>query len=102
MRAPDGQVFYNTWSYRKIVPLQRIEFIQNLADKGGKKVDPVKIGLRPDFPEDVRTVVTFKVVGDKTEMTVAEYGFPDTEMFGLAETGLNQSLDKMAASFARA
>ena len=101
MRAPNGQEFYNTWKYLKIVLLQRIEFIQNLADKDGRKVDPIKIGLRPDFPEDVRTVVTFKTIGDKTEMTIAEYGFPDTGMFVLAETGLNQSLDKMAASFAR-
>ena len=36
MRAPKefgGQDMYNTWTYRKIVPMQSIEFIQNLADK---------------------------------------------------------------------
>jgi uncharacterized protein YndB with AHSA1/START domain len=27
MRAPNGQDFYNTWTYRKIEPLKRIEFI---------------------------------------------------------------------------
>jgi len=81
--------------------MQRIEFIRNLADKDGKRVDPVKMGMPPDFPQDVRTVVTFKTVGDKTEMTITEY-LPATSMFEYAEAGLNQSLDKMAASFAKA
>lgn len=108
MRSPEGQDFYSIWTYLKIVPMERIEFIQNLADKDGQKVDPVKLGLRPDFPQDIRTVVTFKAVVDpsmglragKTEMTITEYDLPDTQMFEYAEAGLNQSLDKMAASFA--
>jgi len=30
---------------------------------------------------------------------MTEYGFPDTQMFELAELGLHQCRDKMAASF---
>ncbi len=98
-----GQDMYSTWTYTKIVPLQSIEFIQNLADKDGNRVDPVKLGLPPEFPQDVRTVVTFQALGDKTEMTVTEYDMPaaNTAMGRNAELGLNQSLDKMAASLAR-
>src|SRR5689334_8509516 len=58
MRAPKefgGQDMYSTWAYREIVPLQRIEFIQNPADEHGKPIDPIKAGLPPDFPLDVRT-----------------------------------------------
>jgi uncharacterized protein YndB with AHSA1/START domain len=102
MRSPEGQDFYNTWTYRNIAPMQQIEFIQNLADKDGRRVDPVKVGLRPDFPQDVRTVVTFKAVGDQTELTMTEYGLPDTQMFELASVGLHQCLEKMAASVAPA
>ena len=40
MRSPEGQDFYNTWEYRKIMPIELIEFIQNFADKDGKKADP--------------------------------------------------------------
>jgi len=104
MRAPEdfgGQDMYSTWVYQKIVPMERIEFIQNLADKDGNLADPLKLGLPPEFPRDTRTVVTFKDLGNsKTEMTVTEYGMPtsDTEMGKNAEIGLNQSLDKMAAS----
>ncbi len=108
MRAPKefgGQDMYSTWTYTKIVPMQSIEFIQNLADKDGNKIDPAQVGMPPDFPRDIRTVVTFKDLGNrKTEMTVTEYGLPgaDTQMGKNAEIGLNQTLDKMAASFAKA
>ena len=58
MRAPKefgGQDMYSTWAYMKIVPLQSIEYIHNLADKNGKKVDPVKLGMPSDFPQDQRS-----------------------------------------------
>ena len=108
MRAPKdfgGQDMYSRWVYQKIVPLERIEFIQNLADKDGNQIDPANLGLPPEFPRDTSTVVTFKNLGNgKTEMTVTEYGMPtsDTDMGKNAELGLNQSLDKMAAIFASA
>ena len=104
MRAPKefgGQDLYNTWAYTKIEPLKRIEFTQNLSDEHGVLIeDPTTLGVRPDFPKDIRTVITFKAKGAKTEMTVTEYGFPEGQMYEFAETGLNQSLDKMAATFA--
>lgn len=105
MRAPmefGGQDMYSTWTYTNIVPFQRIEFIQNLADIDGNLVDPAVLGLPSEFPLDVRTVVTFKDLGNgQTEMTVTAYGMPDasTELGRNATLGWNQSLDKMAATF---
>jgi len=82
--------------------MQSIEFIQNLADKDGNKIDPVKLGMPPDFPQNQRNLVTFKAAGaNKTEMTVTQYEWTPGQMLDLAETGLNQSLDKMVASFAK-
>ena len=91
--------FYSIWTYTKIIPFQRIEFIQNLADASGKKMDPVMVGMPPDFPEDIKTVVLFKEIGkDKTEMTVTEYAdMGQTSRF--AQMGLEQSIEKMAALF---
>ncbi|HWQ19741.1 MAG TPA: SRPBCC domain-containing protein, partial [Methanotrichaceae archaeon] len=97
MRSPEGQDFYNTWEYRKIVPMKLIEFIQNFADKDGRKADPVAHGLPPDFPQDVRSTVTFKVVSEgKTEMTVMEYGYTSDQMLEMSRAGLEQCLHKMA------
>jgi uncharacterized protein YndB with AHSA1/START domain len=105
MRAPEefgGQDLYNTWAYRKIVPLQQIEFIQNFADKDGKRIHPADVGLPPDIPEDVRNVVTFKAVGDdRTELTVTEYDYTSIQMLELSKAGLEQVLDKMASIFSR-
>ena|SRR5882672_5545851 len=102
MRAPQefgGQDTFSLWTYKKIIPMQSIEFIQNLANHLGEKQKPTSLGMPPDFPEDVRTVVTFKVIDkNKTEMTVIEYAdFGQITKF--AKLGLEQSLDKMLAIF---
>lgn len=74
-----------------------------LADKDGKKVDPVKMGMPPDFPQNQRHVVTFKDVGNgQTELTVTEHDWTVGHMMELSKLGLNQCLDKMAAIFTRA
>ena len=102
MRAPKemgGQEFYSVWEYVKIIPLKTIEFIQSLSDEDGNKIDPTKVGMPPDFPMDIKTIVTFRAVADgKTEMAVTEYAeFGSISNF--AQIGLEQSLDKMAVIF---
>jgi hypothetical protein len=83
--------------------MRRIEYIHNLADKDGNKVDPVKMGMPPDFPQDQHHSVTFKAMGDnKTEMTVTEYDWTVGHMMEMSKMGLEQCLDKMAAIFAKA
>jgi len=102
MQAPKefgGRVHYNIWNYTKIEHLKRIEFIMNLADKDGNKKKPIEVGMPKDFPEDIRTVVTFKAINpNETEMTVtenADFG----QMTHFAKLGLEQSLDKARLIF---
>ncbi len=103
MRAPKefgGQDMYSVWAYKKIEPMRTIDFVQNLADKDGKVMEPVKLGKPPEFPIEMRTVVTFKALGSgRTEMTVREYDWPVRPMLKMSEMGLNQCLDKMGRSF---
>ncbi|HRG54249.1 MAG TPA: hypothetical protein PLL00_15580, partial [Bacteroidia bacterium] len=90
-----GQETFSIWVYTKIKLHQSIEFIQNLAYKDGRKANPVDLGMPPDFPEDIRTVVTFKELGkSKTEMTVTEYADMG-QMSHFAQLGLEQCMDKM-------
>ncbi len=102
MKAPKemgGQQFYSLWEYIKIIPFQTIEFIQSLCDQDGNKTDPVKLGMPPDFPLNIRTIVTFKEVTDsETKMTVTEYADFGT-ISNFAQIGLEQSLEKMAVIF---
>ena len=41
---------YSACTYQKIVPMQSIELIQNLAEKSGNVLEPVKLGMPPEFP----------------------------------------------------
>src|SRR5215207_365378 len=45
MRSPDGQDPYNTWTYREIAPMERLEFVLDWADEAGNRIDPVTLGL---------------------------------------------------------
>lgn len=102
MRAPKelgGKDSFSIWEYKKIILMQSIEFIHNLCDKDGNKTKPVKLGMPSDFPEDIHTVVTFKILGkNKTEMTVKEFA-DFGQMTKFAIMGMEQSLDKMAKIF---
>ena len=102
MRAPKdfgGFDMYNTWTYKKIVPNERIEFTLNFSDKDGNKLDPAQMGLPPGIPKDVPHVITFKALGDKkTEMTVNEYGYTTDQAVQTSKSGLEESLDKIAES----
>jgi len=102
MKAPDdfgGASHYNIWKYTKIVPYESIEFIMNLADEKGNRKKPTELGMPADFPEDVRTLVTFKSIGkDRTEMTVTEFA-DFGQMSHFAQLGLEQSIGKAAAVF---
>src|SRR6185503_6079349 len=73
MRAPaeyGGQDMYNTWTYSKIEPLERIEFINKFADAHGAQLDPAQMPTPPGVPSEVPHVITFKRLADtKTEMT---------------------------------
>jgi uncharacterized protein YndB with AHSA1/START domain len=103
MRAPKefgGMDMFNTWNYQKIVPLERIEYILIFCDKDGNKLDPAAMGIPPGIPKEVPHVVTFKALSDtKTEMTVTEYGYTSEQTVAISKAGMEQCIDKMAASF---
>jgi uncharacterized protein YndB with AHSA1/START domain len=101
MRSPEHGDLYNIWTYRRIVPTERIEYISNLADKDGNKADPAKMGMPADFPKDQLHTVTFNEVGDKTEMTVTEHDWAVGQIMEMSKAGLEQCLDKMARIFAK-
>lgn len=104
MKAPDyqgGQDSYTAGTYSKIVPMERLEFTQSLADKDGNLIDPVTLGMPDDFPKETQTTVLFKSIknGTMTELTIIEKGQqPGSQMFLFALLGLYQTMDKLAES----
>ncbi len=102
MRAPQeqgGQDSYTAGTFKKIVPMELLEFTQGMSDQDGNPIDPAQAGLPPDFPKAIRTVVTFKRFrGDMTELTVTEYAWPASQMMVYSIAGLHQSIDKLIES----
>ena len=105
MRAPQeygGQDLYNTWTYNKIEPHGRIEFIHRFTGQNGTMLDPAQIGIPPGVPKEVRHVILFKALDkNQTEMTVTEYGYATAEARDLSKLGMEQCLDKMAGIFSK-
>jgi uncharacterized protein YndB with AHSA1/START domain len=100
MRSPQGQDMWMTWTYTRVEPMQRLEYVQNLSDENGNRIDPGAVGMGPEFPRDVATVVTLTPRGDKTEMKIVEDTTTSEFMHEMSRLGLEQCMDKMGASFA--
>ena len=102
MRAPEelgGQDSYSSFAYTVVTPHRQLEFIHNLCDQSGEKIDPQTIGMPADFPQDMRQAVVFKDLGGgRTEVVVTEYGWPVGQMRDMSELGMKQCLDKMATA----
>lgn len=99
MRAPkemNNADFYTAGVYKKIAPLEYIEFTQGLSDSAGNKINPATMGMPSDFPEEIPSLLAFRRVGDKTEFTAIEYGWPLGQMREMSKLGLEQCLDKLA------
>ncbi len=101
MRAPKdhgGQDMYTAGVYKKIVPMKYLEFTQGLSDKDGNPIDPIQVGMPPDFPEEIRTTIVFEAKGNMTELTITEYDWPMSQMSVYSYAGLHQSMDKLSES----
>jgi uncharacterized protein YndB with AHSA1/START domain len=103
MKAPPamgGKDMYSTWAYTKVVKHELLDYIHNLSDANGKKMLPKDLGMPADFPVDQRHTVAFKEVSPgKTEVTIIEFGWTPGHMMEFSKIGMNQCLDKMAATF---
>lgn len=97
MRSAEGWELSNTWTYRSIEPMDRIEFVQGFADKLGNSVAPSELGLPPGIPEEVRHVVNIRPIDESTTgLTVREFGYPNAQIVEISRAGMEQCLDKMA------
>ncbi len=99
MRAPaeyGGQDIYNTWTYTRIEPHERIEFVSNFVDEHGAHLDPAAMGMPAGVPHEVPHEITFKPSNNGgTEMTVTEHSYTTEEARDLSRAGMEQCLDKM-------
>ncbi|HXC63044.1 MAG TPA: SRPBCC domain-containing protein, partial [bacterium] len=93
-----GITMYNLFEFKKIVPMESIEFTNNLCDKQGMAADPAALGMPPDFPVNQRVLLTFQDLGQgRSRLTVTECKWTPGQMMKMAKMGMEQSLEKLAA-----
>ncbi|BBI33358.1 SRPBCC family protein [Cohnella abietis] len=101
MLAPAEQGGLESFSagvYKKIVPMERLEFNQYLSDEDGNEIDPSQLGLT-DFPKNIEFIIEFIAKGNQTELKITEFGWSESQMRKFAIMGMNQSLDKLIKYF---
>ncbi len=96
MRSPEGEDFWSTGVYKEIVPMKKIVSTDSFADSDGNVVNASLYGMAGDWPTELNVIVTFEEDGDKTKFTLQHQGFPDQKNRDLAETGWNESLEKLS------
>ncbi|CAM4152097.1 HTH cro/C1-type domain-containing protein [Nocardia ninae] len=96
LRAPaefDGRGRYVTMTYRRIEPINLIEFDLACTDAAGGHAPLAAYRTPPR-----RHLVTLTPVASKwTSMTVAQFGYPDEQAREQATSRLAQSLDRLTA-----
>ena len=99
MQPPGGPPMCNSWTYTAIEPPSRLAFDQGWVDEEGRTIDPATLGLPPDMPAIVPHVIELRPLADGgTELGWSEFGYASPEAVAMSRSGLDQVLDKLAAS----
>jgi uncharacterized protein YndB with AHSA1/START domain len=95
MRDPEGHDYFNTGTYREVVAPERFVATDDFADENGNIVPPSYYGMTGDTPANWEMSVTLEEVEGKTRVTVRHTGFGSAQDRRDAESGWNESLDKL-------
>lgn len=100
MRAPaeyGGGDLYNTWTYSRVEPPTRLEYVMRFATSSGQTISPAEVGVPGGVPDAVPHEVSFEALDDqRSRVSVTEYGYTDQGARDLSQAGMEQCLDKLA------
>ena len=94
MRGPDKKDYWNTGTYKKIIPLKQIINTDSFADKNGKIVPASYYGMPGIWPKQLLVTFTFEDKKGKTKLTITQAGVPK-KMIAMCKLGWATSLDKI-------
>lgn len=93
MKSPKGEMFWNTGSYRAIIPHRKIVSGMSFADEHGKPLSGDAIPVPGVWPDEVTITVEFREMDGKTTVSIMEEGIP-LIMKWFAGLGWQQQFDK--------
>lgn len=101
MRAPDewgGLEFHSVWTITALEPPRLLRYVFTFADAEGNRITPAEAGIPDGVPDEGHhDVVLTSLDGGRTRLDMIERGYATAEARDLSRSGLDQSLDKMAA-----
>jgi uncharacterized protein YndB with AHSA1/START domain/uncharacterized glyoxalase superfamily protein PhnB len=95
MRSAEGQDFWSTGTYRKIVAPERLVCTDSFADAEGNVVPASHYNMSGDWPLELQVTVTLEEEAGATRMTLRHDGLPPGEMKEMCAAGWNESFDKL-------
>lgn len=95
MRSPEGQDFWSTGIYREIIEPELIVCTDSFSDAEGNLVPASYYGMSGDWPLELLVKIRFEALDGMTKLTLQHIGIPEGENRELAESGWNESLDKL-------
>jgi uncharacterized protein YndB with AHSA1/START domain len=105
MRGPDGKDYWSGGTYKEIVPIKKLVYIDAFADEEGNWVDPAAYGFDAIFPKTNVVTVTFEEVGTKTKLTIHYITDSEAVLEVMRKTqmkeGWESSLDKFERALAK-
>ena len=97
MRSPDGKDYWSKGTFQEITRFERLVMTDSFSDEKGHTVPASYYGMSQDFPLENTITATFeKHDGDQTKFTLRYASLPDQD-FEDAQSGWNETLDKLVA-----
>lgn len=106
MRAANGNEMWGRWTFKEVVPLERLVFRNSFSDpQGGATHHP----MAPDWPLEMRSTITFAEHAGRTTLTLRAVAVNATESerrafeagFQGMTAGWGGTLDQLLAHLAR-
>jgi len=94
MQGRDGKKIWSTNTYREIIPMKKIVYVDNFADEKGNSVPASYYNMPGDWSKEMVVTVAFEDVNGKTKMSLEHTNLPE-EMHDDCVTGWQQSFDKL-------
>lgn len=98
MKSSEGKEFWSTCTYKEIIPMKKIVYLDSFSDSKGNNVSPSYYEMPGDWGNELLVTLTFEEVNGKTKMTLRHEGIPE-EMHDDCVTGWQQSFDKLESNF---
>lgn len=99
MRSPQGEIFWNTGTYKEIVTNKKIVSSLSFSDENGKAVPGSEVPVPGEWPDEITVTVAFSEADGKTRVAISEAGIP-LIMKLFAGMGWQQQFDKFEALLA--